>query len=414
MFNHEQHPKKLIVFVLILTFLIGTASGIFGSWLTLEWKGRETIGGQETTIEEKITQLFSEEEKSVIEVVKKTNPAVVSIVISEQVSAQSPEPQFFEEFFGSPFRFEVPRNPPKSNRPGETALRRVGGGSGFIISPEGLIVTNKHVVSSVDAVYTVVLSDGKEFKATVVARDPVLDVALIKIEYKEAKNLPILNLGDSDKLQIGQTVIAIGYALAEFGNTVTKGVVSGVGRRVEAGNGFGEREVLDAAIQTDAAINPGNSGGPLLDLGGKVIGINTAVSQQGQLVGFAIPINTVKKTIESVQKSGRIVRPWLGVRYVPITPQLAEVNKLPVKYGVLIRAGQDTNELPVIPGSPADKAGLLENDIILEINGKKLEDKESLAKEVSQFNVGDEITLKVLSKGKEKQAKVTLGEFPVE
>lgn len=404
--EREHHSSKLIAMVLLLTFVVGTASGFVG--FAAASKLKEKSGTQ--TLPQKIGQLFSDEESTVIGVVKKTNPAVVSIEISQEVSANIPQPQFFNDFFGFTVPMPTPeKNPSKNGQKEDTTLRRVGGGSGFILQQDGLIVTNKHVVSDDKAVYTVVLSDGKKFPAKIIAKDPLLDVALLKIE---ANNLPTLTLGDSDNLQIGQTVIAIGYTLAEFGNTVTKGVVSGIGRHVEAGDGFGSSEVLEEAIQTDAAINPGNSGGPLLDLGGQVIGINTAVSQQGQLVGFAIPINTVKKTLESVQKTGKIVRPWLGVRYIPVTPLLAETNKLTVKYGVLIQRGETPNDLAVLPGSPADKAGLLENDIILEMDGKKLEDKDSLIKEISKHNVGDEISLKVLSKGKEKQVKVKLGEFP--
>lgn len=414
MSEHEHHSNKLIATVLLLTFFVGTASGMFGSFVLQKFSHPNTPTFAPDALKEKLASVSTEEEKTVIEVVHKANPAVVSIVISQKVSAGTPDASAFDNLFGMPFRLDVPAPAPKpGEKVAEPQLRRVGGGSGFIISADGLIVTNKHVVSDDKAVYKVVLSDGRELPATVIALDPVLDVGLIKVEKIDGKDFPVLELGDSDKIQIGQTVIAIGYALAEFGNTVTKGVVSGTGRHVEAGNPFGQREVLEEAIQTDTAINPGNSGGPLLDLSGKVIGVNTAVSQQGQLVGFAIPINTLKRTIESVQKNGRIIRPWLGVRYLPVTPLIAEQNNLSVKYGALILSGNNKTQLPVVPGSPADKAGLVENDIILEINGLKLEDKDSLPKQVARFNVGDEITLKVLSKGKEKEVKVKLEEFPV-
>jgi len=295
------------------------------------------------------------------------------------------------------------KNDDKSN------LQRVGGGSGFIISSDGLIVTNRHVVDDEDAVYSVALSDGTEYDAEVLAKDPVNDVALLKIE---AKDLPTLELGDSDQLKIGQTVIAIGNALAEYGNTVTRGVVSGKGRRVEAGNGSGSSEVLEEAIQTDAAINPGNSGGPLLDMAGNVIGINTAVSQEGQLVGFAIPINSVKKTIQSVRETGKIVRPWLGIRYTPINKQMQKTNNLSVDYGVIIQRGTTQDELAVIPGSPADKAGLVENDIILEFAGQKIDENHSLVNMIGKYNIGDEIEIKILHKGNEKTIKLKLEQFP--
>ncbi len=407
MLHLEHHSKKFLSLVVLVTFFVGTLSGVFGA--VVFSRLQDNSNGSVS----KIFSASSDEEQSVIDVVKQTNPAVVSIVISQKVSTRVPEADIFQNFFGFPFEFQYPQNQGNATSSTEpTELRRVGGGSGFLITSDGLIVTNKHVVDDENAVYTVVMSDGKEFSGKVVALDPVLDVALIQVDSPDAKNLPTLSLGDSDQLQIGQTVIAIGYALAEFGNTVTKGVVSGIGRRVEAGDNFGQREILEEAIQTDTAINPGNSGGPLLDLSGKVIGVNTAVSQQGQLVGFAIPINTLKRTIESVQKNGRIIRPWLGVRYLPITPLVAEMNKLSVNYGVLIQSANNGQEVAVVPGSPADKAGLKENDILLDINGKKLEEKNSLAKEISAKYVGDEITLKVLSKGKEKEVKVKLEEFP--
>lgn len=411
----EHHSKKLIAVVLLLTFFVGSASGIGAFFFMNKFMNQKSfvfdVKPSETSF-----QALSAEEGAVIGLVKKANPAVVSIVISQKVVDNNPSAELFENFFGFPYRFDVPAKPKtdeKNQVKPTPELQRVGGGSGFIISPEGLIVTNKHVIDDESAVYTVVLSDGKEFPAKIIGKDPVLDVALIKIDSPEVKNLPTLSLGDSETLQIGQTVVAIGYALAEFGNTVTKGVVSGIGRHVEAGDRFGGREVLEQAIQTDAAINPGNSGGPLLDLQGKVIGINTAVSQQGQLVGFAIPINTLKRTIESVQKNGRIIRPWLGVRFLPLTPRIADEYKLKYTYGALLKSS-GKEDISVVPGSPADKAGLVENDIVLEVNGKKLEDKDSLPKEISKFNVGDEITLKIFHKDKEKEVKVKLEEFPLD
>lgn len=390
--------------MVLIIFLVGTGSGILGSALFLHYSGRTNGISSSNNI-----LSLKAEEKNVVDVVKETNPAVVSIVISKKVSASAPEANIFENFFGFPFRTPQPSSNTSASST-QSDLRRVGGGSGFLIGSEGLIVTNKHVVADESAVYTVVMNDEKEFSATIVARDPVLDVALLKIENKEGIKFPTLALGDSDQLQIGQTVIAIGYALAEFGNTVTKGVVSGIGRHVVAGDSFGQREILEQAIQTDTAINPGNSGGPLLDLSGKVIGVNTAVSQEGQLVGFAIPINTLKKSIESVQKNGRIIRPWLGVRYIPVTPLVAEENSLPVKYGAWIQSNE--NEIAVVQGSPAFKAGIQKGDIILEINGKKLEDKDSLPKEISFLSVGEEVTIKIMRDGKEKTLKTKLEEFP--
>ncbi|PIZ94933.1 MAG: hypothetical protein COX80_05455 [Candidatus Magasanikbacteria bacterium CG_4_10_14_0_2_um_filter_33_14] len=350
-----------------------------------------------------------------VTVVEKANKAVVSIIISKDISQIQRQNNFsFNGFFdlGFPFNQLEPQTQPQDKNDkndDKSNLQRVGGGSGFIISSDGLIVTNRHVVDDEDAVYSVALSDGTEYDAEVLAKDPVNDVALLKIE---AKDLPTLELGDSDQLKIGQTVIAIGNALAEYGNTVTRGVVSGKGRRVEAGNGSGSSEVLEEAIQTDAAINPGNSGGPLLDMAGNVIGINTAVSQEGQLVGFAIPINSVKKTIQSVRETGKIVRPWLGIRYTPINKQMQKTNNLSVDYGVIIQRGTTQDELAVIPGSPADKAGLVENDIILEFAGQKIDENHSLVNMIGKYNIGDEIEIKILHKGNEKTIKLKLEQFP--
>ena len=402
---------------LILTAAIAGALG--GAWIAplfkpvsapsverpAEERGEPSAGTLRETV-------YLDEESAVIDVVAKVNPAVVNISILKDIArfSRSTDDPFADFFFEFGFPFARPRPAPRpepENRAPD--FQPVGGGSGFLIEPNGLIVTNRHVVEDDDAKYQISLADGKEYAATVVAKDPVLDVALIKIE---GADLPTLALGDSDKLKLGQTVIAIGNALSEFGNTVTRGVVSGIGRRVEAGNGRGLSEVIEEAIQTDAAINPGNSGGPLLNFAGEVVGINTAVSREGQLVGFAIPINNVKRTIESVRATGRIVRPWLGVRYVPITPRLAELNKLTVTYGVLIIRGESVEELAVIPGSPADKAGLMENDIILEIDGAKLEERDALAKTIAQHSVSDKVKLKVLHRGAEKEVTVTLGEFP--
>ncbi|MFA6586063.1 MAG: trypsin-like peptidase domain-containing protein [Candidatus Paceibacterota bacterium] len=348
--------------------------------------------------------IFSQE-SFVVDAVKKTNPAVVSIIISKNVpkyelytdpnQQQDPFGGLFPNFF-----FNIPQY-----RQNGTEKKDIGGGSGFFVSSDGLIVTNKHVVDQKDVEYTVFTNDGKKHTATVVARDPVLDIALIRVT---GTGFPYLSLGNSDSLQVGQSVIAIGNALGEYRNTVSVGVISGLARSVTAGDASGNTEVLDHVIQTDAAINPGNSGGPLLDLSGRVVGVNVAMAQGSQSVGFALPINSVKGAIESVKSTGKIVRPYLGVRYVPITSDMKDKNNLTVDYGVLVKAGQNASELAVIPGSPADKAGIVENDIILEIDRVKLDDKTTLASVIRQKNIGDVITLKILHKGTEKTVQVTL------
>ncbi len=337
-----------------------------------------------------------EEESGTVDVVKKANPAVVSIVITKDYSKiyqQSPISPFDNFFFGQQ---AVPQG-----------KQEIGGGSGFIVESDGLIVTNKHVVDDDQAEYTVVMNDGKTYTATVVAKDPTNDIAVVKID---AKNLPTLTLGDSDKVVIGQTVVAIGNALGQYRNTITKGIISGKSRTVTASDSSGQSETLEDVFQTDAAINPGNSGGPLLDLGGTVVAINTAVNREGQLLGFAIPVNLIKKDLASIKANGKITRPYLGVRYVLITKSLAEKNSLPVSSGALVQRGTSTDDVAVIPGSPADKAGLVENDIITQVNGKDITDEHSLIGLLSAYAPGETIKLTIYHKGDKKTVEVKLEE----
>ncbi len=346
-------------------------------------------------------------EKAVIGAVKRASPAVVAITVSKNVpiiencpyNPLTDLPPELRQFFGGEFFF---------SRPCErgTELREVGGGSGFVISSNGMILTNKHVVSDEKASYTVFTNDGKKYDATVLARDPVQDLAVIKIS---ATNLPTVELGDSDSIELGQTAIAIGNALGEFRNTVSAGVISGLARNVTASGG-GSVETIHGVIQTDAAINPGNSGGPLLNLRGEVIGINTAVVSGAQNIGFAIPINRAKRDIESVKTKGEIQVPFLGVRFVPVTSDLAEKEKLPADYGALLRGNEDGPA--VEPNSPAAKAGLRAEDIILELNGRKITRDLLLTDVISEFNVGDAVTLKVSRGGREITLKAALAKRP--
>lgn len=360
-----------------------------------------------TTATEKIIEkqsIFSQE-SFVVDTVKKTNPAVISIIISKEVpkyetfiDPNQPQNPFGDLFPG--FNFNIPQY-----RQNGTEKKEIGGGSGFFVSSDGLIVTNKHVVDQKNVEYTVFTNDGKKHIAKVIARDPVLDIALIKID---GSGYPSLLLGNSDSLEVGQSVIAIGNALGEYRNTVSVGVVSGLARSVTAGDGSGKSELLDHVIQTDAAINRGNSGGPLLNLKGEVIGVNVAIAQGSQNVGFALPINSIKSAVDSVKSTGKIVRPYVGVRYVAINAEMKDKNNLMVDYGILVKAGATASDLAVIPGSPADKASIVENDIILEVDGVKLDDKANFASIIRGKSVGQVINLKVLHRGVEKDVSVTL------
>lgn len=409
----DKSMKQFLIITILLSFLIGGAGGVLGGiygkshiipWFVKNFLGQESA--ENLAKETVITQAVIEE-SATTEAVKKVAPAVVSIIISKDLSKVNNFNNFPYELFGFnfPFGFEQPSAGDTSDGTGKT---EVGGGTGFIISSDGLILTNKHVVSDTEAEYTVITNDDQKYEAKVLATDPILDIAVLKID---ANNLPTVELGNSDEIELGQTVIAIGNSLGEYKNAVTKGVISGLKRRIVASDRSGGSEVIEEAIQTDAAINPGNSGGPLINLAGQVIAINTAMNQGGQLIGFAIPINAAKQDIESVKTVGKIVRPWLGVRYVLINEEIAKENQLEKNYGALIVRGQKQTDLAIVPGSPADKAGLVENDIILELNNQKINEEHPLAREIAKFRPGDEITLKILHKGEEKEVKATLGEY---
>ncbi len=344
--------------------------------------------------------LMNEEEKQTINVVQEVSPAVVSVVISKEM----PKMKKFNLF-----PFPMPFGDKKIDLPsGEKEMVKVGGGSGVIVHPDGLVLTNKHVVFDPDAEYTVVTPDGKEHEARVISRDPINDIAVCKIE---AKGLPVAKLGNSDKVVPGQTVIAIGTPLGLFTNTVSKGIISGLARRIHASLGMGGKtEELRGVIQTDVAINQGNSGGPLLSLEGEVIGINTAVIFGAQNIGFCIPINWAKKDLEDIIKFGRIIKPFIGIMYVPINKEIQETYKLPSDHGVLVLRGHIPGESAIIKNSPADKAGIKENDIILEVDGEKLDTKKDLMDIVQTHEVGDKLKLKVLRDEKEFETELELVE----
>lgn len=357
--------RRLILLVLILLVVLAVLSGISRFVpKDLGIKGESILGDNG----EKVRVVS--EESVVTDVVKNVGPSVVTI------AAALPQRSLFEEdpfsIFGIPGQQEEESDEPQNI------------GTGFIVSKDGMVVTNKHVVSDPDIEYTVVTTDEKRYKVEQIYRDPANDIAILHVAG--AKNLKPVTLGDSSKLSVGQLAIAIGTALGEFDNTVTTGVISGLGRGIVAGSFFeGSAEELDNVIQTDAAINPGNSGGPLLNSSGHVIGVNTAVSQSGQNIGFALPVDIIKDSLKNFNSTGQFDRPYLGVSYRMVTAQLAERNDVPE--GAYIEA--------VVPNSPADRAELRQGDIIVEFDNSSVKGDTELSTLISRKKIGDNISMKI-------------------
>jgi len=332
-----------------------------------------------------------DDQEATILAIQKVLPAVVSIVIygADRVTQQV-----------------LPDGQIKT----EKKKQLIGYGTGFLVTADGLIMTNKHVVDAApaeEAQFRIILYSGQEYYAQLISRDPIYDLAILKIFDK---NLPFVELGDSARLMVGSTVIAIGNALGRYQHSAAKGIVSGLGRSVLASDQAGQNEVLDNVIQTDANINLGNSGGPLINLAGQVVGINAALDEGGQGIGLAIPINDARGAINSVKQKGYIARPRLGLRYLMLTPQIARDHNLPVMSGAWITS-EDPAAPAVIPDSPADKAGLRAGDIILEINGLKVAGGNSLLSVIQKYKPGDKIGLRVQRGEKIMVVLVILEEF---
>ncbi len=343
------------------------------------------------------------DDKQVIKTIKRVLPAVVSIAIAKHR-------EDLEKEIPKDATHPLPVPDALVDRHG---MVQVGGGSGFIIGEEGLILTNKHVVSDGRAEYTIILNDSRHFPATVLSRDPINDVAILKITG--AGKLPTLKLGDAVRLELGASVIAIGNALGVFKNTVSLGIISGLSRSIAAqAEPDAPAQEMRGLIQTDAAINPGNSGGPLVDCDGRVVGVNAAIITGAQSISFAIPVNAARRDLADIKKYGRIRRPLLGLRYLMIDENLAQKMRLPVKYGALVFR-ETEHDYAVVPDSPAARAGLRERDIVLAFDSdqhgpRKLDRDHPIQDFLENLNVGDEIELSVLRDGKEFQTKVKLAE----
>ena len=399
-FNIKKRERKPFKgWFLIGAFLLGVLGGASTSYIFyLKIKQEVADAGVPIIHSEKIIEKEyipqTTQEQKIIDIVKENSPSVVSVVAYKDVPV-------YEQTYQQDFFFIIPKLEQKG-----TERQQVGAGTGFIVSSDGLILTNKHVVSDKEAEYVVIMTDNKEYNAKVLARDPVQDLAIIKIEG--GNSFKPLKLGSVDDIQIGQTVIAIGNALGRFQNTVSVGVISGLGRTIVATGPDFATERLEDIIQTDTAINRGNSGGPLINLKGEVVGINTAVSTEGENIGFAISIDKAKRSIEQVKTLGRISYPYMGVRYIILNKEISKARDIEVDYGALIVGD---NEPAVVDGSPAQKAGIKEGDVILEINGEKITENNSLAKIISKYNPFESLNLKILRDGQEIYLNIILGEW---
>lgn len=362
-------PAKLVLLIVVVSLIAGVVGGAIGIFFVNDYFSLSR---------DRSRQVVLQESSAIIEVANKLKPSVVSIVTTQPAQVS---------LFG----------------PGE----QLGAGSGIVLSADGLILTNKHVIPESTSQIEVVDSEGNKHEGQVLARDPLNDLAYIKIN---ASGLTPAELGDSDLVVVGQKVIAIGNALGEFDSTVTSGIISGIGRPVVAGEPGTEVERLQDLFQTDAAINPGNSGGPLVDINGKVIGINTAIADGAENIGFAIPINQAKAGIASIEKNGKLAKPFIGVRYVSIDKEFAKENSLSVDQGAYVISSD--GQPAIIPNSPAAQAGLQEKDIITKVNGEDVTKDRSLVTIIGKYQVGEEVTLTVIRDGQPQEFKLRLAELP--
>lgn len=371
----RQRRRRRALWILLFLVLFAGVSA-YGGYRFSDMLRQQGLAGvtPRAVVENDGNKVITETEASISGVVEKVSPSVVSIVTETQAASL------------------------------RGITTEAGAGTGMIVSANGYILTNKHVVQGTDRV-TIVLTDGTTYENVRLAgTDPLNDVAFLKIEG--VNDLPAVELGDSSSLRVGQSVVAIGNSLGQYQNTVTSGIVSGVGRPVSAQSGD-TIENLNDLIQTDAAINPGNSGGPLLNLQGQVIGINTAVAQDAQGVGFALPINATKGIIKGVLATGKVERAYIGVNYVTITPEVARQYGLNVKSGAYVISA-DGGRAAVVTGSPADKAGIKEKDIITKVNGVDVGKAGDVASLVGEYAPGDTIELSILRGGVAQTQRVTL------
>lgn len=339
-------------------------------------------------------------EGSAASVVQEANDAVVAVRVFGEVRQTNPL-QFF--FNGQTLQQDT----------SEPQIQEIGGGSGFMIDDSGHIVTNAHVIDGEGVTFKVVFNEGVEADAELIAADSVLDIAVLKVSEQDLERLTkitYVDFADSDKIVLGQDVIAIGNALAEYENSVSKGIVSGLSRSITPSNQYGRTELLEDVIQTDAAINPGNSGGPLLDFNGDVIGVNVAVVSGSENIGFALPANLVQTVVETIIEEGRVVRPYIGVRYLTLNESIAAENELSVSDGAYIHS-VDEELSAILEDSPADLAGLQDGDVITAVNNVVLTETKSLSAVIRTYKVGDNLDLTVQRGNQQLQISITLAEY---
>jgi serine protease Do len=396
--------KKITLLASLGSLFFGALGGGLTTWAVLTYEDGHSL--QQSTGQ----TIVNFENGSYKEVYDKAAPAVVSVVALKDLTEYYNQMQQFGpfQFFGMP-----QQQAPQNNSDEESQLSQISSGSGFIVTADGLVVTNKHVVSDDTAQYEVILNDGTTLDAKVVAKDSLNDIAIVQITDDDERvgSLPTLTFGDSEAMNVGDPVVAIGNALGEYSNTTTVGIISATDRQIVASGGGQGAENLVNLIQTDAAINPGNSGGPLLNLNGEVVGMNTAIDTTASGIGFALPSSDIEPVVKSYQENGHIVTPYVGVRYVPVTETLIQHFKLDVDHGAYVIGDVDAGP-GVVPDSPAEKAGLKDGDVILSVDGTDLTEEFSLQNAISSHQVGDTVVLTVHRDGKELQLQVTLEEAP--
>ncbi len=391
-YETKQPSKARMSFLVIaLIVLVSTAAGFLGGRL-----GGDGIGGDTQSVQKQQVVLKTQGQL-ISSIAKNVGASVVSIGVKVAASNS------VDSFFG----FQTP-------------VIQEGAGTGIILTEDGLIITNRHVVPAGTTSVSVTLSDGTLFDNVEVigrtASSDSLDIAFLKIKDTKGKQLKPATIGDSTRMEVGEPVVAIGNALGQLQNTVTSGIISGFGRSVRASDASGaESENLVNLFQTDAAINQGNSGGPLVNLDGEVIGINTAVAAGGaQNIGFAIPINDVSGMIKSVKDKGKLERPYLGIVFIPVNPGVAEKYGLKITHGAYLPPSELLGQNAIIDDGPAAKAGLKEGDVIVKINNEKIDEKRGLTSLLGKYQSGNKIQITVVRDGQEQSFDVTLGAAPGE